>query len=262
VSASAAGSSLLTAGAAVHDLRIRGLSKRFDSSRPVLSDISLEVGKSQAVALIGANGAGKSTLLRSCLRLIEPDAGEIQLLGHDVRALSPEMLRRLRGRVGFVFQRHNLVPRLTVLSNVLHGAVARRSGPRAWFHGLAPRALRQEAMHCLERVGLAGIALQRADQLSGGQSQRVAIARALMQRPEILLADEPVASLDPAAGEEVMDCFLSLSRREGLTLVFTTHNLQHAVDYSDRVVGLRDGRMTIDAPSSQLDPVALRAFYE
>jgi phosphonate transport system ATP-binding protein len=262
VSASKVASSPLRTDLGYPDLQVRGLSKRFDRARAVLTDISLEVGKSQAVALIGANGAGKSTLLRACLRLIEPDTGEIRLLGQDVRSLGPETLRRLRGRVGFVFQRHNLVPRLAVLSNVLHGAVGRQSGPRSWFHGLAPRALREEAMGCLERVGLSGIASQRADQLSGGQSQRVAIARALMQRPEIMLADEPVASLDPAAGEEVMDCFLSLSRREGLTLVFTTHNLQHAIDYSDRVVGLRDGRLTIDAPSSSLDQVSLRGFYE
>jgi phosphonate transport system ATP-binding protein len=183
-------------------------------------------------------------------------------LSEDVRALKPERLRRLRARVGFVFQRHNLVPRLPVLSNVLHGALGRRAGPRAWFHEIAPHALREEAMDCLERVGLAGLAGRRADQLSGGQSQRVAIARALMQRPELMFADEPVASLDPAAGEEVMCCFLDLVRRYRLTLVFTTHNLRHALDYGERVVGLRGGRVTIDAPAAALDLQSLRAFYE
>jgi len=248
--------------AAPADLEVRGLSKRFSRDVAVLTDVSLAVAKAEALALIGANGAGKSTLLRSCLRLIEPDAGEIRLLGQDVRALEPATLRRLRARVGFVFQRHNLVPRLPVLSNVLHGAVARRAGPRAWFHEIAPRALREEAMGCLERVGLAELAVRRADQLSGGQSQRVAIARALMQRPEVMFADEPVASLDPAAGEEVMSCFLNLIRRDRLTLVFTTHNLRHALDYGDRVVGLCGGRVTIDAPAAALDLTSLRAFYE
>jgi phosphonate transport system ATP-binding protein len=248
--------------AAHADLEIRGLSKRFGPDVPVLSEVSLTAGKGEATALIGANGAGKSTLLRCCLRLIEPDAGEIRLLGEDVRSLKPAALRRLRARVGFVFQRHNLVPRLPVLSNVLHGAVARRFGPRAWFHEIAPRALREEAMSCLERVGLAEFAIRRADQLSGGQSQRVAIARALMQRPHVMFADEPVASLDPAAGEEVMGCFLDLIRRDRLTLVFTTHNLRHALDYGDRVVGLRAGRATLDAPAAELDLPSLRAFYE
>jgi len=248
--------------AAPADLEIRGLAKRFAGDVDVLSGVSLAVGKGEAVALIGANGAGKSTLLRSCLRLIEPDAGEIRLLGQDVRMLKPAALRRLRARIGFVFQRHNLVPRLPVLSNVLHGAVARRPGPRAWFHEIAPRALREEAMSCLERVGLAELATRRADQLSGGQSQRIAIARALMQRPEVMFADEPVASLDPAAGEEVMGCFLNLIRRDRLTLVFTTHDLRHALDYGDRVVGLRGGRVTIDAPAATLDVPSLRSFYE
>ncbi len=244
------------------ELEVRGLSKRFGRDVQVLSDVSLAVGTAEAVALIGANGAGKSTLLRCCLRLVEPDAGEIRLLGEDVRALKPKALRRLRARVGFVFQRHNLVPRLPVLSNVLHGALARRSGPRAWFHEIAPRALREEAMSCLERVGLAELATRRADQLSGGQSQRVAIARALMQRPQVMFADEPVASLDPAAGEEVMGCFLNLIRRDRLTLLFTTHNLRHALDYGERVVGLRGGRATIDAPAACLNLRSLREFYE
>ena len=131
------------------ELEVRGLSKRFGGI-PVLSDVSLTVGKAEAVALIGANGAGKSTL-RSCLRLVEPDAGQVRRLSEDVHALKPERLRRLRARVGFVFQRHNLVPRLPVLSNVLHGALGRRAGPRAWFHEIAPRALREEAMGWLER---------------------------------------------------------------------------------------------------------------
>jgi phosphonate transport system ATP-binding protein len=248
--------------AAPADLEVRGLAKRFNGSVEVLSGVSLAVGKAEAVALIGANGAGKSTLLRSCLRLVEPDAGEIRLLGEDVCALKPKALRRLRARVGFVFQRHNLVPRLPVLSNVLHGALARRPGPRAWFHEIAPRALREEAMACLERVGLAHLAARRADQLSGGQSQRIAIARALMQRPEVMFADEPVASLDPAAGEEVMGCFTTLVRRDRLTLVFTTHDLRHALAYGDRVVGLRGGRVTIDTPAAALDLASLRSFYE
>ncbi|MCK6451464.1 MAG: ATP-binding cassette domain-containing protein [Alphaproteobacteria bacterium] len=251
----------MTCAAGTAELRVDGLSKRFAGGAAVLSDVSFAVARGETVALLGANGAGKSTLLRCCLRLIEPDAGRIRLLGSDPRALKAAELRRLRARVGFIFQRHNLVPRLPALSNVLHGALARGGGMRAWFHEAAPRALRTEALECLDRVGLAAFAEHRADRLSGGQSQRVAVARALMQRAEMLFADEPVASLDPAAGEEVMELFRDLVRRAGLTLVFTTHNLRHALDYADRIVALRGGRVEIDAPSRELDQGALRAFY-
>jgi phosphonate transport system ATP-binding protein len=216
----------------------------------------------QSVALIGANGAGKSTLLRCCLRLIEPDAGDVRLLGHDVMSLNAADLRRLRAEIGFVFQKHNLVPRLSALTNVLHGSLPRSTLARSWFQSFAPRALRDEALSCLERVGLAAIAGRRADRLSGGQSQRVAIARALMQRPRLMVADEPVASLDPSAGEEVMRLFIDLIRNQGLTLLFTSHDLSHAIAYADRVIALRRGSIVLDAPSVELDAATLRALYD
>ncbi len=243
------------------DLAVGGLCKAFRGAGPVLCDIDLEIRRGEAVALIGANGSGKSTLLRCALRLIEPDSGSVQLFGSDVGKASRARLCRLRARVGLVSQRHNLVPRLSVLSNVLHGAQARRSGPRIWYQSLAPHTERAEAMDCLDRVGLAHLAGRRADQLSGGQSQRVAIARALMQAPDLVLADEPVASLDPAAGEEVMRLFVDLTRWRGLTLVFVSHDLDHALTYADRVIGLRGGRLTLDQPAARLDVDALRGIY-
>jgi phosphonate transport system ATP-binding protein len=252
------------AGAAArvpHDLVIAGMSKRFGVSRPVLDRLDLQVPRGQALSIIGANGAGKSTLLRCCLRLIEPDSGDLQLLSHDVTRAKRRELRRLRARIGFVFQRHNLVPRLSALSNVLHGALARDGGPGCWYQAVAPERLRREAIACLERVGLPHVAAQRADQLSGGQSQRVAIARMLMHHPELVMADEPVASLDPIAGEEVMALLSDLMRDQGLTLVFTTHNLNHAVTYADRIVGLRRGRLELDAPSRGQRPVELEDIY-
>lgn len=237
------------------------LSKRF-GDRLVLADVSVRVERGEAVALIGANGAGKSTLLRLFVRLIEPDAGEVRVLGVPVTGAAPAALRALRRRVGFVFQQHNLVDRASVLTNVVHGALGRASWLRASNHRFAPSTLRTEAMKCLARVGLAGLAERRADQLSGGQSQRVAIARALMQRPELLLADEPAASLDPAAGEEVMGVFRDLVRADGLTLVFTSHNLAHANRYADRVVGLRGGRVALDLPASALVDGITDGFYD
>jgi phosphonate transport system ATP-binding protein len=248
------------AAAGACDLAVRDLRKAFDRLA-VLKGVSFELRAGEAVALIGANGSGKSTLLRCCLRLIEPDAGGVTLLGEDVGTLQRPALTRLRARVGFVFQRHNLVPRLSALSNVLHGVQARRAGPRSWFHPLARRADREEALHCLELVGLADQAAKRADTLSGGQSQRVAIARALMQRPRMVFADEPVASLDPAAGEEVMELFVRLMREEGVTLLFTSHHLRHALDYGDRLIALRGGVKLLDAPTAGQSLDALKTVY-
>ena len=242
------------------DLRVRGLAKRFGAAE-ILQGIDLDITAGCSTALIGANGSGKSTLLRCCLRLLEPSEGSVALLGQEITALRGTPLRRLRAQVGFVFQKHNLVPRLSALTNVLHGAQARHSGPRSWYQGLAPRALRDEAMHCLERVGLADQAGKRADRLSGGQSQRVAIARALMQRPKIVFADEPVASLDPAAGEEVMKLFSDLMREKDVTLFFTSHHLRHALDYADHLIALRGGRKVLDGASSDHDMAALKAIY-
>jgi phosphonate transport system ATP-binding protein len=241
-------------------VEVQGLCKRYANGPPVLDGVSFAIRSGEAVAMIGANGAGKSTLLRCLIRLVEPDQGAIALLGTPVRRLGQRALRRLRAQVGFVFQRHNLVPRLSVLTNVVHGAMA-RLGPRAWSHALAPRAAREEALACLDRVGLSHLASRRADTLSGGQSQRVAIARALMQGPRLLLADEPAASLDPAAGAEVMALFGRLAREDGITLLFTTHDMAHAIAYADRIVGLRDGRVVLDEPARAALAGRLERFF-
>lgn len=244
------------------DLVVCGLRKGYEGGAPVLAGIDFTVPTGQSVALIGANGAGKSTLLRCCMHLIAPDEGMVHLLGHSMSHLNPKALRHLRAKVGFVFQKHNLVPRLSALSNVLHGAIARSSFARSWSQSWASAALREEAMACLARVGLAHIAARRVDKLSGGQSQRVAIARALMQGPRMMVADEPVASLDPSSGEEVMKLFSNLVREEGLTMLFTSHDLSHAIKYADRVIALRQGVIALDAPSSELSVATLRALYD
>lgn len=244
-------------------LRVRGLRKTFaDGEVEVFRDISFDVLEGQSVALIGANGTGKSTLLRCCLRLIEPDDGEVTINGRELTRQSGRGLRQSRARVGFIFQKHNLVPRLSVLSNVCHGALARGQGLRAWGQAIARGHEREKALHCLELVGLADLAERRADHLSGGQSQRIAIARALMQEPEILFADEPVASLDPHAGAEIMELFGRLNRDHGLTFVFVSHQLDHALHFAERILGLSDGTMAIDAPSHSHSLASLRGFYE
>jgi phosphonate transport system ATP-binding protein len=245
----------------VIDLQASGLSKRFGKGVPVFSGLDFGIRQGDCVALVGANGTGKSTLLRCCLGLIAPDEGRVSLFGVAMADLGGAARRDIRARTGLVGQKHNLVPRLSVLSNVIHGLLGRHSGPRFWVQGLAPSHARAAAMAALEKVGLADLALRRADQLSGGQSQRVAIARALVCKPRFLVADEPCASLDPQAGEEVMALFMSLVKREGVTVLFTSHNVQHALSYGDRILGLQGGRMAIDAASSDVTAADMARLY-
>lgn len=248
-------------GLRVMDLQAKGLAKRFGTGAPVFSGLDFSIYQGECMALVGANGTGKSTLLRCCLGLIATDAGQVSLLGETLTDLGAAARRALRARTGLVGQKHNLVPRLSVLSNVIHGLLGRHSGPRYWLQGLAPAEARAAAMAALDKVGLAHLALRRADQLSGGQSQRVAIARALVGSPRFLVADEPCASLDPQAGEEVMALFMSLVKREGVTVIFTSHNVQHALSYGDRILGLQGGRIAIDAPSADVTTTEMAKLY-
>lgn len=244
-------------------LRVRNLAKSWRNKEiPVFKDVSFDVAAGESIALIGANGAGKSTLLRSCLRLVEPDSGQVLFGDEDIHRVSGSHLRHCRSRVGFVFQKHNLVPRLSVMTNVMHGALARGHGMRCWLQSTAPEAERKRAMECLEMVELAHLADRRADCLSGGQSQRVAIARALMQEPEFLFADEPVASLDPVAGDSIMALFRRLNKDNGLTLIFVSHQLDHALTYADRIIALKDGGIAIDGPASDHSLQSLRTIYD
>lgn len=242
-------------------LQVSSLSKSFEGRGKILNNVSFTVNQGDAVALIGGNGSGKSTLLRCCLRLIEPNEGDISFLGKSVIALRRSSLRQYRSQVGFIFQQHNLVPRLSVLTNVIHGSMGRTRGFRRWYHSFAPQDLREEAMECLNKVGLAQLADSRADQLSGGESQRVAIARALMQKPVFMMADEPVASLDPKVGREVMELFVDLIHSEKITLLFVSHDLEHAIEYSNRILAMKNGRLHIDGTTGNYRPEDLHEIY-
>jgi phosphonate transport system ATP-binding protein len=243
------------------DIEARAVAKSFGTT-PIFSDVSFRLARGETVALVGANGTGKSTLLRCLMGLIPVSSGEVHLLGEPAGTARPRALRALRARVGLVSQKHNLVPRLSVLSNVVHGLLGKAPGLRHWSHALAPAASRRAAMEALDRVGLSGFAMRRADRLSGGQSQRVAIARAIVGGPDVLFADEPCASLDPQAGDDVMDLFIRLARDEGVTVVFTSHNIDHALRYGDRVLGLAAGRMRLDATAASLRASDLRGLYD
>lgn len=242
-------------------IRVENLSHRYPDGTEALADLSLSVDQGEAVVLLGHNASGKSTLLKALTRMIEPTSGEIALDGTNVVGASARDLRDLRRRVGTVFQSINLVDQVSVLTNVGHGALGRTGSPRQWFAWTASSDLRDEAMVCLERVGLAAFASRRADQLSGGQRQRVAIARMLMQRPTVVLADEPVAALDPRAGREVMDLLWQVVAEEKLTLVCTLHQLELAEAYGDRIVALKRGRMLLDGRMRELSRHDLAGLY-
>ncbi|MCB0319364.1 MAG: phosphonate ABC transporter ATP-binding protein [Bdellovibrionales bacterium] len=242
-------------------ISLNDISKKF-GNREILKGLSFSIRSGEIIALIGTNGAGKSTTMRIMGGIIPPTTGSIEVFGTPLDSIHGEQLRETRREIGFIFQKHNLVPRLSALTNVLHGALGREWMWNASFQALAPNRLRSEAYECLRKVGLAEHALQQARHLSGGQSQRVAIARALMQRPRIILADEPVASLDPEAGERTMELLTALARENELTLLFSTHNIDHALRYADRIVGLDDGNVMCDGPVSTFSYESLRAFYE
>lgn len=242
-------------------LSVTSLSKCYDGHEVIFRDISFEVPKGQVVAIIGPNGAGKSTLLRCCVRLVEPDSGSVRIGACELTELSRRQLIKARSRVGFVFQKHQLIGRMSVLSNVLHGALGRHQGPRLWSQALAPKEQREAAYQCLERVGLQDFALRRADQLSGGQSQRVAVARALMQQSEMVFADEPTASLDPRSGVEIMELLQELSHERGLGVLMVSHDMSHAQGYSDRIVGLRDKSVKLNARSDHCSLSELKDFF-
>lgn len=241
-------------------VQVSELSKKFVNGPLALNQVSLTVPKGQLLSLIGLSGSGKSTLLRLLNGLIPPTRGSVEVLGTDVVAAGRRELRTLRRDVGFVFQSFGLVGRLTALENVLSGSLGRLHGPR--FGTLMyPKALRREALENLDRVGLGDRAFQRADTLSGGQQQRVAIARTLMQRPSLLLADEPVASLDPESSAQVMDVLFRIVVEDKLTVICTLHQVELALGWAQRIVGLRDGQVVLDREVDNLDQDAVMDVY-
>jgi phosphonate transport system ATP-binding protein len=240
-------------------LVIHGIEKAFGRVRAV-DNVSLSIPGGQFVGVIGRSGAGKSTLLRLLNRLIEPSGGRISWDGIDITALHGRKLRDWRRSCAMIFQQFNLVGRLDVLNNVLMGrlayAPAWQSLPKLWS-----REDKIIAMAALHQFGLAGIAAQRAESLSGGQQQRVAICRALVQEPEIVLADEPVASLDPENTRIVMDALQRINRHFGVTVVCNLHSIELARTYCDRLVGMSAGRVVFDDVPAALTDVAARDLY-
>jgi len=241
-------------------LEIRHLTKRFPDGTLALDDVSFSVADGEFLVIIGLSGSGKSTLLRCINRLIEPTAGRVIWNGRDVTAASPAELRRIRREIGMIFQQFNLVKRSSVLRNVLSGRLG-YAGTLASVLGRWSARDRADAHANLELVGIEQKARSRADELSGGQQQRVAIARALMQRPTLLLADEPVASLDPATSHSVMDYLRLLNQDRGVTVLCSLHFLSLARAYGTRIIALKGGRMMFDGHPRDIDAERFKAIY-
>ncbi|MEP9383497.1 phosphonate ABC transporter ATP-binding protein [Nocardioides cheoyonin] len=235
-------------------LSVRGLVKRY-GDRTVLHGIDLDVRAGEVVSVLGANGSGKSTALRCVVGLVRPDGGTITVGGRPVTPGAPT------ASAAMVFQRIHLVGRHSVLDNVCAGALGRLPITRSWSTLAFPRDLREEAMACLDRVGLADRAHDRAGRLSGGQQQRVAIARALCQRAQVLLADEPVSALDPAAATQVMRLLRSLAEDDRMAVAAVLHQPELARRHTDRVVGLLHGRMSLQTPADRLTDAEVDALY-
>jgi phosphonate transport system ATP-binding protein len=250
---------ILAAMAEPGGLHLIDLTRRFGATEAV-AGVDLTIAPAQMVGIIGRSGAGKSTLLRMINRLVSPSGGAIRFADRDVTALRGKALRDWRTECAMIFQQFNLVPRLDVLTNVLMGRLNhQRTLPS--LLGLFTATERAQAVLALERFGLAEVALQRAGTLSGGQQQRVAICRALLQQPRILLADEPVASLDPHNARVVMDALAAVNREDGLTVLTTLHHLDTARAYCDRIVALQAGRIVFDGPPARLTPDVVHRIY-
>lgn len=243
-------------------VEVTDLVKTFDNgSVTALDRVSFTVPKGQLLVIIGLSGSGKSTLLRHLNRLHLPTEGSVEVLGQDVPALTRPELRNLRRDIGFIFQQFNIVGRVTCIENVLSGALGRIRGPRIGAL-MYPKSLRVEAFEQLERVGLADRAWQRTDTLSGGQQQRVAIARSLMQKPKIVLADEPVASLDPEISGQVMDLLVQCCIEDEITVLCSLHQVDLALGWAHRLIGLRDGKVVLDSPVDEsLDQKTVMGVY-
>ncbi|MCX5832910.1 MAG: phosphonate ABC transporter ATP-binding protein [Deltaproteobacteria bacterium] len=242
-------------------LEVKDLKVRYNASGPeVLKGVNLTVEHDDFLAIIGPSGAGKSTLIRCINRLVEPTSGEIIFEGTNIPSVGRHGLRKIRRNMGMIFQEFNLVDRMSVMDNVLSGRLGYTGNLRSLLRWYA-RADIHKALEILDKVGLSDFVDKRADELSGGQRQRVGIARALIQEPRLLLVDEPTSSLDPKISRDVMGMIKTLSEEAGVPVLCCIHDVQLAIDFSNKIVGLQDGLKVFEGPPSRLDRSALEEIY-
>jgi len=242
-------------------LKITNLAKRYNGGTLALKDINLEVKKGEFIAVIGPSGAGKSTLLRSINRLIEPTEGSIEFLNQRIEKASKNELRKIRSKMGMIFQHYNLIYRSSVLENVLHGRLG-YMGSVAGVFNRYKETDKREAIMLLEKVGLEAEIYKRADELSGGQKQRVGVCRALAQNPELILADEPIASLDPKSSAVVMDAIYKNCKEQGIACLVNLHQVDVAKRYATRIVAVKAGTIIFDGQASELTEEMIKYLYE
>jgi phosphonate transport system ATP-binding protein len=241
-------------------LKVENLTKVYPSGTQALKNVSFEVGEGEFLAVIGLSGSGKSTLLRCINRLVEPTSGKIYWNGQDIARVSGREMRKVRRHIGMIFQQFNLVKRSSVLTNVLSGRLGYTPTLSSMFH-LFSAADRQKAIQSLEQVGLAEKAHVRADSLSGGQQQRVGIARALMQDPRLILADEPVASLDPVLAHTILKYLEQLNKEQGITVMCSLHHLDLVHRYASRAIALKDGELVFEGLPNEIDDAQFKTIY-
>ena len=241
-------------------IKFDNVNKVYSNGLHALKNISLEINQGEFVAIIGLSGAGKSTLLRTINRMHDISEGSLTVNGQEVNDLSGKDLRKFRRKVGMVFQSFNLVTRTTVVNNVL---TSRVPDMPLWksIIGLYSKEDKVIALEALDKVGILDKAYVRADQLSGGQQQRVALARTLAQKPEIILADEPVAALDPITAKQVMDDFKKINKELNMSVLINIHHVDLALKYADRVIGIKAGEIVYDGPSAEVDSEVLKQIY-
>ncbi|MGP6172671.1 phosphonate ABC transporter ATP-binding protein [Corynebacterium sp. A21] len=244
----------------IYAVQLEHVTKDFGGGVLGLDDVNVGFKTGGITVLLGLSGSGKSTMLRHINGLHTPSSGTVRVLGEDVGGLSKKGMRHLRRDIGVIFQSFNLVGPMSVLENVCTGQLGALKGPRISLM-MYPKSVRKEALEKLDRVGLADRAYQRADTLSGGQQQRVAIARALMQHPKVLLADEPVASLDPVSSLDVINLLRQISQEDNLTVISSLHQVQLAIDFADRIIGLRSGKVVLDQSTEGLSAAQASEIY-
>lgn len=241
-------------------IEFNNVSKTYPGGFTALKDINLKIEEGEFIAIIGRSGAGKSTLIRTINKMIEINQGKLIVNGIDVESVKGADLRRFRRTIGMIFQQFNLVDRTTVMNNVLAGFVPDLNIFKKLF-GVYPKEDKIKALEALRQVDILDKAYNRADQLSGGQQQRVALARTLAQSPSIILADEPVASLDPVTAKQVMDYFKKINEENNIAILINIHHVELALDYAKRVIGIKDGVIVYDGPASEVDDNVLKTIY-
>lgn len=241
-------------------MSIEKLNKEYSKGKSVLKNVNFNIKQGELLSIIGPSGAGKSTLLRSINRMIEPTSGKITFDGKNITAVKGKALRKMRTNIGMIFQHYNLVDRLSVFENVMHGTLGYKNSLQGIF-SMYTESEKEEALDIITELGIEDHIYKRCDELSGGQKQRVGIARALVQKPKIILCDEPIASLDPSSSRIIMDHLRKICNEKGITVIVNLHQVDVAKKYSDRIIGLNNGQLVFNGHPSEIDTEVIQSIY-